>query len=111
MFIHQLWSLDMLFHQVSDIIASQETRKDVMIGEKINDASEEKTVEQEHLTYANKLVRSTLAIVQSVIVALLGFNIIIFLFFNSLQYFRRLKMPLKRFWSLQILGLTGLGIR
>ncbi|TXG64060.1 hypothetical protein EZV62_011054 [Acer yangbiense] len=34
---------------------TKETRKDVMIGEKINDASEEKTVEQEHLTYANKL--------------------------------------------------------
>ncbi|KAJ0078058.1 hypothetical protein Patl1_37327 [Pistacia atlantica] len=33
----------------------EETRNDVVTGEKVHDSLEEKTVEQEHLTYANKL--------------------------------------------------------
>ncbi|KAL5855269.1 hypothetical protein ACOSQ4_005071 [Xanthoceras sorbifolium] len=33
----------------------EETRKGMVIGEQINDALEEKTVEQEHVTYVNKL--------------------------------------------------------
>lgn len=47
--------LDMLYCLVKDVDL-QETRKDAVRGEKVSDALEEKTVEQEHFAYANKLV-------------------------------------------------------
>lgn len=84
-------------------------RKDAVTGEKIGDELEEKTVGQEHLAYANKLVCGKLAIIQSNNFTYLVINIL--LMFTVLQYFRRLKMPSKHFWSLQMLGLTGVGIR
>lgn len=46
----------MLYCLVKDVVDLQETRKDAVKGEKVSDALEEKTVEQEHLAYANKLV-------------------------------------------------------
>lgn len=99
----------MLPYVVNDIVALQETRKEAVTGEKIGDELEEKTVEQEHLAYANKLVCRKLTIIQYNNFVFLVITII--LMFTVLQYFRRLKMPSKHFWSLQMLGLTGLGIR
>lgn len=45
--------IDNMCHQVANIIGLQE---DMMLGEKMSEAVEEKAVEREHLTYASKLV-------------------------------------------------------
>ena len=90
------------------VYAFQEAEKEVVIDEKVNNVPlKEKTVNHEPLLYADKLV----CIIDSSFsyCAFSGINILTVNL--STPPFRKQKIYLKHFWSLQMLGLNGPGTR